>query len=634
MIEMPPIFPVKWLDGTWTNSQSTSDFSFEAMANPVHLLTNQDRTRQRTQIFGNTALTFHLLDGLDLKTQFGVDAHLSKWKEYSTTDLVNISAPNGYAYMGDIQMLYWQEETFLSYVKAFDKHRINAVAGLTWQQRTESAMSIEVKGFTDDFFKYDNLEAATLPEAPKSAWTNWAMNSYFVRGSYAYNDRYLATLTGRMDGSSKFGANNKYAFFPAVGLGWIMSNENFMADIPAIDQLKWHGSFGVTGNSEIDPYKSLAILSSGTYLINGSRQPYTYASRLANPDLQWEKTNQFDFGVNLILLKNLLNFDISYYYKHTTDLLLDRPVPHSTGYTSVMDNIGQVDNKGIDFMLNTNNINNKNFRWTTTLNLNYNKNEIVKLGENNEDILPGPSWVSGSQTILRVGESVSSFWGYERLGVWTEEEAAEAAAAGKHVGEAKRSADKKVLGKGIPDFTGSFINNFNYKNFDLTVDLQFVWGVEILQQYSHSAEDRFGYTSGLASILTEGYNGTNPNTMVQAVRNANLSGQNSELDSRWVCDGSYLRAGVIQLGYNFGKPALQSLHLASLRVYASVNNAFVLTSKDFRGLDPEGTSHTASNFRMLEAASTSQDAGQWGQNMFFFQYPKPRTFILGLNLTF
>lgn len=205
------------------------------------------------------------------------------------------------------------------------------------------------------------------------------------------------------------------------------------------------------------------------------------------------------------------------------------------------------------------------------------------------------------------------------MGVWTVEERAEAEAAGARVGQAKRSKEKKILGKGIPDFTGSLINTFNYKNFDLTVDLQFVAGVDILQQFYHSAEDRFGYTSGLASILHEGYNGSNPNTMVQAIRNANLSGQSSELDSHWVADGSYIRGNLIQLGYTFDAKALQSLRLGALRVYASVNNAFVLDSKDFQGYDPEGT---------------SQGSNQWGQNMFFYQYPKPRTYTLGVNVTF
>ncbi|MDR2119049.1 MAG: TonB-dependent receptor [Tannerellaceae bacterium] len=619
MIEMPPIFPVKWADGSWVNSQSTNDFTFEAIANPVHLLENQERMRYRTQIFGNAALTFHLAPGFDLKTQFGVDAHLRKFKEYYTNDLINISAPNGYAYMSDAQILYWQEETYLTYNRVEGKHRIHAMAGLSWQRRTESTMSIAVRGFTDNFFGYNNLGVATDPGAPSSDWTNWSMNSYFLRGAYTYNDRYMATVTGRMDGSSKFGKNHKYAFFPSVGLGWLISNEGFMEDASAISQLKLHASYGVTGNSEIGSYRSLAIVTSGTALINDQRQSTAYAGRLANPDLKWEKANQFDVGLNLNLFGNRMNFDVSYYYKFTQDLLLDRPVPHATGYSTVMDNIGEVSNRGVDFMLNTVNLRSKDFQWLSTLNLNYNKSRIEKLGENDEDILPGPSFVSGSNIILRVGESLSSFWGYERLGVWTQEEEDAAKAAGARVGQAKRSKEKQILGKGIPDLTGSFINSFSYKNLDLTVDLQFVLGVDVLQQYYHSAEDRFALGNGLKTILTEGYNGTNPHTMVQAIRNYNLSGQSSQLDSRWVCDGSYLRANNIQLGYTFGKKTAAALKLSALRFYASVNNGFVLHSKDFQGIDPEGT---------------SQGSNQWGQNVFFYQYPKPRTWVLGVNLTF
>ena len=619
MIEMPPFLPVK-LDGKWTNSFTPSDpFKFEAMANPVHILQTTERLRLRTQIFGNAAFTFHLTPKLDLRTQIGVDGHLRKWKEYYPTDLINISAPRGRAFMSDTQILYWQEETYLTYNDTFGKSRLNAMLGLSWQERVESWSNMQTEGFSHNFFGYNNLAAATTPREPRSGHTRWALNSYFLRTAYSYADKYMATLTARLDGSSRFGAKNKYGFFPSVGLGWVVSEEDFMKNLSVIDYLKLHSSYGLTGNTEIGTYTSIATISSGTTLIDGVRAPISNPSRMANPNLKWEKTGQFDVGVNLILLKNRLNFDVSFYHKMTTDLLLERPIPHTTAYTSVMDNIGAVSNRGIDFLLTTQNVRTKDFRWTTTLNTNFNKNRIEKLGENDEDILPGPNWVSGSQTILRVGESLSSFYGYERLGVWTKEEAAEAAAAGRHVGEAKRSAEKKILGKGIPDWTGSFINTLNYRNFDFTLDLQFTAGLQILQQYYHSVEDRFGYTSGLKTILYEGYNGTNPNTMVQAIRNANLSGQNSEIDSRWVCDGSYLRGNLIQLGYTFNGNFLKNMNISYLRAYFNVNNAFVLHSKDFKGFDPEGT---------------SQGDHQWGQNMFFFQYPKPRTFTFGLNLTF
>lgn len=610
-------------DGSYANSNSTSDFSLEAMSNPVQTLLTQQRNRYKTQVFGNAALTFHLAKGLDLKTQFGVDAHINRDRDYTPSTLLNLGYDQqGEARLYDKDILYWQEETYLTYMNNWGKHRLNAMAGLSWQQRTVRDNETKVQGFADDFFGFDNIGAGSNPQAPTSSYAQWAMNSYFLRGSYTYNDRYMATVTARIDGSSKFGKNNKYAFFPSVGLGWLISNEDFMKDISFIDQLKLHTSFGVTGNSEIGTYKSLATVASGTTLLNSVRVNNSYISRLANPDLKWEKTNQFDIGFNLNLFRNRLNFDVSYYYKLTTDLLLDRPVPHSTGFDSVIDNIGEVSNQGLDLMVNTVNIDNPDFTWSTTLNMNYNKNKIEKLGENNEDILPGPDWVSGSQTILRVGESLSSFWGYERLGIYGVDEAEEAAAAGSAVGKAKRSKDKKVLGKGIPDWTGSFINTFRYKNFDLTLDLQFVMGVDVLQQFMHSTEDRFGLTSGLSSILYDAWSPENPNTFVQAIRNAsspNNAKQSTELDSHWVCNGSYLRANLIQLGYTFDSKVLKALRLGSLRAYFNVNNAFLIHSKDFKGYDPEGT---------------SQGSNQWGQNMFFFQYPKPRTFTLGANLTF
>ena len=624
MIEMMPWMPVTMPDGSYTTSTSSTlsgDLGFEGMSNPVMILEQQKRMNYRTQIFGNAAFTFHLAKDLDLKTQIGVDNHNNTYRGYSSIGLNNISMPNGWAEINHTNTLYWQEETYLTHNLTSGKHRLNTMAGLSWQERVYNYDRSRTEGFSDDFYEWNNMGVGTTPNSPSSDWNRWAMNSYFLRGAYSYDDKYMATVTARMDGSSKFGENNKYAFFPSLGLGWNMSQEGFMKDIEAINLLKLHSSYGMTGNSEIGTYSSLAMVNSGTDILNDNRAATAHVSSLANPDLKWEKTGQFDFGVNLNMFSNRLNFDVSYYYKKTTDLLLERPVPHSTGFSSVMDNIGSVQNKGLDIMINTVNLQGKDFSWASTLNVNYNKNKILELGENNEDIEPGPWWVSGSQTILRVGQSLGSFYGYERLGVWTEDERAEAEAAGSAVGRAKRSADKKILGKGTPDFSGSFINEFNYKNWDLTVDLQFVAGVEVMQQYCHSTYDRFGITSGLSKILTDAYDGTNPNTMQQAIYlcNSGHAGQDTQLDSQWVCDGSYLRGNLIQLGYTFNPQQCKSIGLGSMRIYASVNNAFVINSSDFFGFDPEGT---------------SQGSNQWGQNMYFFQYPKPRTYTVGLNVTF
>ena len=621
MIEMLPWLPVYEPNtGKYTTSTSSTInevLGFEGMSNPVFILNEQKRMKYNTQIFGNAALTFHLLEGLDLKTQFGMDFHNIDYRGYSSKELNNISMPNGWAEFNNEQTMYWQEETYLTYNKTWEEHRLNAMAGLSWQERTYRYNKSYTEGFFDDFFEDNNMGLGTLPSSPESSWNRWAMNSYFLRFAYTYKDRYSATVTGRVDGSSKFGANNKYAFFPSAGLAWNVSQEDFLKDNNYISNLKLHTSFGLTGNSEIDPYKSLGLVSASTTLFNGARVPSLYVNNMPNPDLKWEKTAQFDAGFNLGLFQNRLNFDVSYYLKNTTDLLLDCPVPHSTGYSTIFKNIGSVRNQGVDIMVNATPIQGE-FTWNSTLNLNFNKNEITKLGDTDADIYMD-DWVNGG-TILRVGESMGSFYGVVREGIWTVEDYEAGKCEKTQIGHARRSESKEILGKGLPDWTGSWINNFSYKGFDLTVDFQFVWGVDAWQRFMHSTYDRFGITNGLKNILYDAYDGTNPETMQQMIYLANSGhkGGDTTSDSQWICNGSYLRLNMLQLGYTFDSSIAKKIGLSGLRVYASGNNLFLITASDFLGYDPESTSSTS----------------KFGQNMTFFSYPRARTFTFGVNVTF
>lgn len=623
MIEMLPWLPVyEPGSNVYTNSSSSSIaevLGFEGMANPVSILDLQKRVNNNTQIFGNAAFTFHLADGLDLKTQFGVDKQRKKYNGYSSKTLTNLSNPNGWAEVYNEDVFYWQEETYLTYNKQFDKHRLNAMGGLSWQARTYDYSQSRTEGFTDDFYEWYNMGVGSIPGAPASSYNDWSMNSYFVRLGYSYNDKYSATVTGRYDGSSKFGQNRKYAFFPSAGLAWNVSNEDFMKDVPAISNLKLHTSYGMTGNSEIDPYRSISHLTAGTTLLNGTRNPYAYVSSMANPDLEWEKTGMYDVGFELGLLDNRLSFDVSYYNKKTKDLLMESPLPTSTGFASIWKNIGSVRNRGVDLMINAFPVRNDVFTWNTSLNMNYNKNQVLRLGDNNEDI-QRMWWVGGANQILRVGEDLNSFFGFRREGVYTIEDYDAGNATLEQVGRPKRTEDKYIIGKGTPDFTGSFINTFNYKNFDLTVDFQFVYGVETMQQYYHSTYDRFGITNGLVEILTDAYNGSNPGTMQQAIylTNGDHAGQDTNVDSQWIADGSYLRLNLVQLGYTLPDHVLSKWNLKGVRLFASANNAWLLTSKDFKGYDPEST-------------STSD---KFGQNITFFSYPRAKTFTFGVNVNF
>ena len=630
MIEMLPWLPV-YEPGTnkytTSTSPSLSGFNLEGMSNPVFILNDQRRMKYNTQIFGNAALTFHLAEGLDLKTQFGLDSHNITYRGYSSVGLNNISMPNGWAEYENWNTLYWQEETYLTYNKVLGDHRINAMAGLSWQERTYRRNKSKTEGFSDDFYEDYNMIVGTTPKSPESDWTRWAMNSYFLRFAYTYKDRYSATVTGRIDGSSKFGDNNKYAFFPSAGLAWNVSQEDFLKDSNLISNLKLHTSYGLTGNSEIDPYKSLGKIKSETLLLNGTRAPYSYMETMPNPDLKWEKTGQFDVGFNLGLFHNRLNFDVSYYNKKTTDLLLDCPVPHSTGFSTIFKNIGSVRNQGLDIMVNGTPVQGE-FTWNSTVNLNFNKNEILHLGDTDADVYLY-DWVGGG-SILRVGESMGSFYGLVRNGIFTEEDYKAGKCEKNQIGRPDRSESREIIGKGLPDWTGSWVNNFSYKNFDLTVDFQFVWGVETLQRFMHSTYDRFGMTNGLSNILYDGYNGTNAGTIEQAIFLAYdkpHGGGDTTTDSQWVANGSYLRLNMLQLGYTFDSSVAKKVGLSGLRLYLSGNNLFQIVSKDFLGYDPESTSEVSSS-------SGASSGSQFGQNMTFFSYPRARTFTFGVNVTF
>ena len=522
--------------------------------------------------------------------------------------------------------LYWQEETYLTYNKTWDEHRLNAMAGLSWQERTYNYSWMKSQSFDTDIYQDYNMEAGTNPSSPDTYYERWAMNSYFLRLAYTYKDRYSITATGRYDGSSKFGENNKYAFFPSAGLAWNVTQEDFLKNNNVLSNLKLHTSYGLTGNSEIGVYKSLATITSGTLLLNGTRSSYSKLGTLANSDLKWEKTAQFDIGFDIGFFQNRITLDASYYNKKTTDLLLNSPVPHTTGFESVYENVGSIRNQGLDLMLTTRNIENKDFSWTTTINANFNKNKILSLGENDADILMN-EWVNGA-SILRVGESVGSFYGYKRYGIYTVEDYEAGNCAQNEIGRPKRSSEREIIGKGVPDWTGSMINTLRWKNWDFTLDLQFVAGVQTLQQFYHSTMDRFGQTNGLADILN-GYDGTGDGGMQPAIWliNGGHSNQDTMTDSYWVANGSYLRANLIQLGYTFDSTQLAKTPFSSLRIYFNVNNAFLIHAKDFKGYDPESTSQ-------ISTSNGVTSADQFGQNMTFFSYPRARTFTLGLNVTF
>lgn len=623
MVETLPIVPVKYPNGDYgTNADYPN---MEGGENPVNILLNRTNILKTQSFLGDVYANIDITKNLQLRSSIGANINNIQDDFYSGRELNNLSANfQGEATIRNTRTNYWQFENYLTYDYEFNEnHRINALAGLSWQQYDYFYSYAGSRGFTDDFYQFNNLEVGANPLTPDSDTYQWTLNSFFGRINYSLMNKYLFTVTGRLDGSSKFGEENKRAFFPSAAFAWKVSEEDFLKDSETISNLKFRTSYGETGNSEIGVYQSLASLGSNTAILGGERYPGVGIGTLANPNLKWEKTAQFDAGVELGMFNNRIELEADVYYKKTTDMLLNAPVPTSSGYSNIYSNIGSMQNKGLELTLNTVNISSEDFSWTTTFNISFNKNEILALGEEDDDIFPGPGFLSDTN-ILRVGESVGSFYGLVREGTWGSDEADEAAIYGLLPGDIKHAdlnedgqinaADRKIIGSGYPKGFGALFNTFRYKNLDLTLDLQFSYGNDVLNLSRHSGEDRTGQANSYATVL-DGWTPDNQNTMIAQNRPSSAY-YRSTIDSRMVEDASFIRGRNLILGYNFSQDILDKFKLKRLRLYASVQNFFLAT--DYTGYDPE--------------VSTYGDA--FAQGITFFDYPKPRTFTLGLNLTF
>jgi TonB-linked SusC/RagA family outer membrane protein len=620
--EALPILPIKYPNGTWARN---SDWpGMEGGENPVRLTEEKERRNNRNELLGDIYAAINLTQDLEFRSSFGYNLVNRKNNYYSGRDVNGFSAnQKGQADIFSAASSYWQSENYFTYnKKLFGNHQLTGLLGLSWMEWYEESMSASTQGFIDDFWGWHNLGVGTVRSGISSGDSRWAMNSYFGRLNYNIADKYMFTVTGRYDGSSKFGKNNKYALFPSIGAAWRISEEGFF-NSAAITNLKLRTSAGSTGNSEIGSFASLQFLGTEQPLLDGGRQTGIFRSSFGNPDLKWEVTNQYDLGLDLGLFDNRVELMADLYYKRTNDLLLNAPIPWSSGLESVTQNIGSVENKGIELALNTVNITRGNFTWNTSLNWSSNRNKVLQLGINNDDIFPGP-WFLGQTNILRVGESIGSLWGYKRLGTWGTNEADEAAKFNRLPGDLKwedvnkdgklDASDEGIIGRSYPKGTMNVSNTFKYRDFDFTFDIRFVYGVNTVNATKHSVEDRQGIASGMATIMNA-WRPDNQNTHIAEVRHYN-AGYDTHMDDWWAEDGSFIRGQNFILGYNLPAVAAQKIRLQGLRVYASAQNLFLIT--DYSGYDPEATTF----------------GGQLTQNIEFFQYPKPRTFNMGLNVSF
>lgn len=625
LLEALPIIPVHNADGTWgSNAQHAGT---EGGENPVNLLTNMINKYTNTKAIGDFNITLSLAKGLEFKSSFSSQLSWLKNDRYNGRNLSSVSKnEKGVANIKVEREIYLQNENYLSYTNTFNKrHSVNAMIGASWNKSNWEKVTAESQGFSDDFYLYHNLGVGSNPRPGSSDWNEWRMNSYFGRANYAYDNRYLATITFRMDGSSRFGKNNKYATFPSAALAWRISEEQFMKSVSFISNLKLRTSYGMTGNDAIPNFRAISATGNYTAVFDGGRYNGIGLGRIPNPDLKWERTGQFDVGVDVGLFNNRLNIAFDYYYKKTQDLLLDAPLASTSGYTTVMKNIGNLENRGVELTINTEAIRTKDFSWSLDLILSANRNKILKLGENNEDIYMGPYFLDATN-ILRVGEAVNSYVGYVRQGTWGTAEAEQAAKFGKKPGDLKfadlnsdgkiDADDRTIIGNGLPKFDGNLSSTMKYKNFDFSFDIAFRSGNDIMRLDYATVEDRQTLSNSLTTVMNA-WTPTNQNTDIARVRvDSQGDGSELKLNSHYIEDGSFIRGSNLVFGYSFGNTILKKIKLEKLRVYVNAQNFFLLTK--YNGFDPETT--------------TYGDA--FSQGVEFFNYPKARSFNFGVNVVF
>ncbi len=634
IVEDFPFLPVRYPD-TGVLAENRDYPLAEGTMSSVHRLLDRKYIQDTQTTLGSLYTNITFAKGLEMRTTLGTNVQTQEINQ-SQTRTLNIGN-NGNASRNNNKTTFWSLENYLTYNKQIGRdHSFTGLLGISWQETNENGFNSSVSGFATDYFGFNNLGAGAINPTVGSYARRFSFNSYFGRINYGFKNKYLFTATGRADGSSKFGENNKFAFFPSAALAWRVSEEDFLKGNQIISNLKLRSSYGLTGNSEIPPYTSLPLLNSNySTIYNDTKVSGTGIDRLANPDLRWEKTAQTDVGMEIGLFKGRVSLEADYYYRLTTDMLLDAPVPRTSGYGTIRRNVGSMENTGFEFGLNTVNVRQNNFTWNTTFNISFNRNKVLSLATPSDIFNVGGPNFTNPTNIIRVGEPVGAFWGLTRVGTWNESEREEAAKFTSYrngltilPGDIKyldvngdkaiNDADRSIIGNGSPKGWGALINNFRFGNFDATFEMQFMFGNDVMLMNLHPSEDRQALANSYTSVLNA-WTPTNQNTPIAEIRDTR-AGYVTNVDSQWIKDGSFLRGKNLLLGYTLPVALTNRLKLNRFRIYASAQNFFLLLKDPIVG-DPEVT-------------PTNQGTGNsaFSQGMIWHNYPKPTTFLVGIQL--
>ncbi|RFZ94884.1 TonB-dependent receptor [Mucilaginibacter conchicola] len=610
-------------DGTY--NRDTYSPGMVAYINPLAQFNLTQDDYKTTRILGNAYFNYEFIKGLSLKTNFAVDKGNESRKYYQSGVVTStINQPVGISSSAD-NGSYTAEANFVFNRTIANDHNIEVLAGYSAQKYSGYSNSLRGLGFPDDNIPY--LSAATSLAEGGSTYSAYSLLSSIARVNYNYKGKYLLQGAVRRDGSSRFGADQKYGTFPSVSAGWVVSDESFMQNIKALSLFKIRASYGITGNNFFGNYEAQATLGKYYYAADGNSAPGQTINRLENVNLRWERNKQFDIGFDLSLLNNRLNITYDYYHKISDGLIMNRPIPKASGFTSILDNVGVVALWGHEVSVSSTNLTGK-FKWNTNFNISFDRNIIKDLVD--PGFIRRNNTVSSDYYRQQEGHHLGEFYGFVFQGLY--KDANDLANSAKYgtasdVGTIKVKDingdgviddvnDRTFIGDPTPTFTGGLTNYFSYGNFDLSIHTAFSVGGQILNAAKWAYQSNLdGSRVMLAAAADRWRSEENPGSGVYPRTKTGTTAMGRQVNSQWLENGSYLSIKNISLGYRIN---LKNTLMKSLRVYGSVQQAFVITG--YSGLNPE------INF-----------AGQdptLGIGVDENAYPVPRTFSLGLSATF
>jgi TonB-linked SusC/RagA family outer membrane protein len=516
------------------------------------------------------------------------------------------AAAGGIATVNDGRQTNWLAEGTLNYDGSFgDIHSVDATVGATYERGLDSGSYISAEDFPSDATKTDNLSLANpnLTDINSRKYTN-TLVSYIGRINYSLFDKYRITGTFRADGSSRFGENNRFGYFPSAAVAWSLGQEEFLANVEQIEELKLRASWGQTGNQSIGDLQFATTFGSGpNAIIDGQQVASLVPTRLGNQDLKWETTEQFDIGLDFSLLGGRISGSFDYFRKTTKDMLVNLPVPTSTGFNARLENVGNIRNTGVEVSLNTTNIRSGNFEWSSGMSASTLNNEVVSLGPINEIITGGAGFTS-QIGVIREGLPLFSFYGYKVEGIWQEGDDFSQTDDPVQPGSIKyrdvngdgtvNAEDRVPLGNSFPDFSWSFGNEFSYRDIRLNVLLTGTEGIQMLDNNLVDSMYPISFRRNkMATPYLNRWTPENPSNRWPSFVRPNAQG-NKAVNSLTVEDASYVRLKRIRLSYKIPEGVLPTISSAS--IYATAENVFTIT--DYMGPDPSVNPNGNPNFRI------------------------------------